>query len=358
LNNFEDCSNDCVNNIIEAYYNGNVQYLNNIIIKQTSSDSFPKNNEFGNDCYNLTIGDKCIGNEFGTDYHDKECGDSFVYNNCEYVSNAEDNWKTEKVGGIDQGLDKSKFANMSVSEVLDMILYPTINPTVNPTPYASISYSNTLIEVGTTLPASTLLKPIYSRGIVNYTNADGNTFYTGDKITESWSADWFGTTSEEKQYKVTYTVTLDKGPELLNNKGQATNTTTNGSSYPAPYPGGTKTSNEITITAVYPYYANTTTITEMTKQTVINYFTSNVTAEILIPDETANNKFELHVPTTVTIESIKQLNTINNKYDIDVSMVSKETTTYNNMTYNVYVRTDVITDMQGPSKYQIKFKKG
>jgi hypothetical protein len=317
MNNFDGCSNDCVNNVMEAYYQGNIQYLNNIIFKQTETTGFPKNNEFDNDCYNLTIGDNCVGQDFGTDYHDKDCGSNVVIqdSNCAYVSNAGDDWKTEKVGGVAANLSKSDLDNKTVSEILDMILYPTLQPTVTQ-PSVSLSYSN-LVKVGITLPTSAQLTKSNSRGSVTYTNANGDKYYAGAVTNETTTdnpSGWFGTAAEEKQYSATYAVTFAAGAQLLDNKGAASTVSS--------YDGGTKSAS-ITINAVYPYYVNNgSTIETMVEQSLINYYTEqtiNVETKVM---ETTDQKFEIDLPTSITkITSCYQYNPVSGKYDITVTMV-------------------------------------
>jgi hypothetical protein len=267
-----------------------------------------------------------------------------------YVSSAEDSWKTSAVGGVSANMSPSDFEGKTLSEVFDMILYPTLQPTVTQ-PSVTLTYSgSTLILAGQILPAINTVVTSTNRGTTTYTNKDGNKYYAGEVTTSSltMSPDSWGVAAVEGKYVMTFSATFGDGPVLCDNKG--------GVSTVSSYKSGTKTTTK-TISCVYPVYINSSEITTMTSMTK-DYF-SEVEISVTIPMETSDNKFEIQLPDSVKLVSVKQLNTLNNTYDIDVSMVNAES--INNETYNKtyvrYVRTTDTKDIQGSSQYKIRIKK-
>ena len=284
--------------------------------------------------------------------------DGDIEESKQYISNAGADWKTESVGGISGGLKKDSdiLSNKTICEMLDMLLYPTLQPVVEEQPSISITLPSTqksLIEVGSKLLTEASMKKNIkiNRGRVTYKNADDDYFYAGDVESEELTITgnkWDQIADDEKEYVIDYTVYFLPGPKLLDNKG--------GESTLKPYAGGHE-HKDIKIHAVYPIYINTVNIGSMTSQSLKDYITGVTLTDINIPAETYDNKFEIHVPRGVKITSVKQFNTIANAYNLTINMVKVGTTTHNGVEYDRYVRTTDSGSRQGASKYQIIIKK-
>ena len=297
-----------------------------------------------------------------TDTHnaDKTALEEDIEESKLYDSEAKSSWETVEVGGIAAGTNPSAFEGKTISEVLDSILYPTLQPNIETEPSVKLTYNNNstsgaqiIITVGDIIPLEDSFGKVDDRGKVSYTNAAGNTFYAGAAHGQTLtvnSGGALGGVTTENTYTVTYSATFAAGPKLLDNKG--------GESTVASYPGGTKTATKVFI-AVYPIYINSSKIDTVTEYTKKNYLASTgvTLTDINIPAETYDNKFELHIPEGVKITSVKQFNTIANAYNLTINMVKVGTTTHNGKSYDRYVRTTDSGSRQGASKYQIIIKK-
>lgn len=289
----------------------------------------------------------------------KKQKDSLFIGSCQitdvYNTNAEDSWVTEKVGGL-PSTSATTMKTKTVSEVLDMILYPTKQPTKTD-PSVTLTYGgslSTLIKVGTTLPSKSDFTATVSKGTLTYKNAAGDTNYAGEPGDEVFYINdgdtLWGTSSGEGTYTVKCVVPFAEGSKPLDNKG--------GESTLDAYAGGDVTSNTISFVSVYPIYSNTSAIKTMTEQTLLNY-NSNVSIDLSIPDEIDGtlDKFRFSLPYNVGIVSVYQFNTLTKAFDISIKVESDGTETRNSMTYNKYVRTKDMFDTQGTSKYRLTIKK-
>ena len=284
--------------------------------------------------------------------------DNDIEESKQYISKAGDDWKTESVGGVSGGLKKDSdiLSNKTICDMLDMILYPTLQPIVEP-PTITLSLPSTqkkLISVGTILltESQAFKSTSKSRGSVNYDNANGDRYYAGPVENESLTItddNRWGQPSEEKKYTIDYSVTFGLGAELLDNKGAK-------STVPK-YKGGTL-NERVVIKSVYPIYINSNgDIKNVNKTYIVDYFDGYTISDVVIPEETDDNKFEIHIPVGVNITSVKQYNPLTKDYTETINMISNGDITYNGIVYNKYVRTKISTDSQGESKYKITFKK-
>lgn len=290
-----------------------------------------------------------------TQKHDEDIEDAMLYH-----SKAEENWLTEPVGGVAGKLDRTKFEGKTISDVLDDILYPTLQPEITQ-PSVTLSYGGNktngqvvVIKVGSTLPNEDGIVKEYSRGKVSYKNADGDTYYAGvwksDTFTMTDNA--FGGVAAEKRYTVSYNVTFNDGAKLLDNKGH--------DSTVASYKSKTTGTVYKYFDAVYPIYINTNKIDEMTEQPLKDYITSNQTLSVTIPPEKNGDlfRFEIHIPNSITLGTIKEYNGLSGKYDITVNMIYKGVIDKGGLSYKRYVRSeDIVGAKTTGSKYEIVINK-
>ena len=307
---------------------------------------------------------------------DKAALEDAIEDSMLYASAALDNWKTVAVGGIGVNTTPVSFEGKTISQVLDMILYPTLYPEVpSGKPSVSISYPASVFKVGTTIPAKTTFTTSDDRGNLAYATTAGNTYYAGAVTGSNTTIDkgvTFGGTFEDDVYTVTYTATFAAGAQPLNNKG-----TTEGVTMSA-YAGGTKTATT-TLYGVYPFYANNTSdITKVVEQSLKNYHLGGnvkvwtgasektVSGAIELTDlsiaaepQGTTDRFTIKVPAHLNVVHIRQYDTGSSKYaiDTDYMLANKTTETINGITYNVYKRTTNPQDYIGAAKFQVVIKK-
>lgn len=315
----------------------------------------------------VTTGEKAEASITGTKNEPKL--NITIPDNVKYNSEAADTWKTVAVGGIAKDTSPEAFKGKTLSNMLDDILYPTLQPVVTQ-PYVTIKYKNTapntnkpfIVEVGTLLPnkdASLTNGFTYTpnRGTVSIKNADNHTYYAGavdeSKRSLTMTDDAWGKAAAEKQYVINYKDWFTDGADLLDNKGGAATVT----KWTAKY---NTTAATVKIDAVYPIYANTGSISTLTKQPILDYILEAVQYEVSIPAETTNNKFTFDIPSSIKskLGKVLQYNPNSGKYDKEVPVVPlDDTITYNGVVYSRYVRTIDISSSQGASKYQININK-
>jgi len=247
---------------------------------------------------------------------------------------------TRKVGGLDASTI-GQLKDRKISEILMDILRPdVIEPSVSTPASVSISYNNpTLIEVGSTLPSKSDISSVIDNGVWS-----DETPYSGGSgsVTLNMTPNKWGTSSIEGKYIISGSVTFEEGGIPKDNFGDE---------YPEKqYLGGTETSNEITITSIYPIYINDgDDITVMVKH-IVDYidgaeFEVTIPAEIETPEPT---KFMIQVPYEFTTFEVKKYNQLTDKYDIDVPMVFDS---------NMYIREDNTYTNTTSTQYKIKLKK-
>ena len=306
---------------------------------------------------------------------DKAALENAIEDSMLYASAALDNWKTVAVGGIGVNTTPVSFEGKTISQVLDMILYPTLYPKVpSGKPSVSISYPTSVFKVGTTIPAKTAFTTSDDRGNLDYATTAGNTYYAGAVTASDTTINKgaFGGTFGDDVYTVTYTATFAAGAQPLNNKG-----TTEGVTMSA-YAGGTKTATKI-LYGVYPFYVNNTSdITNVVEQSLKNYHVGGnvtvwtgadkktVTGAIELTDlsiatepQGTTDRFTIKVPAHLNVVHIRQYDTNSSKYaiDTDYMLANKTTETINGITYNVYKRATNPSDYIGAAKFQVVIKK-
>lgn len=256
----------------------------------------------------------------------------------------------EKLGGIAAGTKVSDLDGMTISSVLDTLIFPTIQPTVQ-APSASISLKggvSNIKEIGSAGYTQADFTTSWNPGAIMIGNTKQNNragekqsdvIYAGTEsngIPETVSA---GTANF--YYKVNYAA----GPAPLDSKGQPA------TSYTA-LQAGSVTSGALATYGVYPFFANVQNDT-VSKLALTNAttFTQKLAAE-------GPNKHVFKLPHTIT--KVEMLNTLSNQYEeyglenftktqeqIDVQS--------NQVQYNVYTRNDA--GFNGETTYKITYSK-
>lgn len=280
--------------------------------------------------------------------HDTNKDDLYI-GNCKMTDNfnvgeINDDANTIAVGG----LKASKLGDLkdkSMSQIIMDIVCPLTYPTVTTDPSITISYSGSkLVKVNTKLPLKENISFTANRGKLS----DGSTYageLVNNKVTQVMSPDNWGGTSAETVYEITGTGEFADGEIPKDSHGNQYQS--------GQYKSGTVTTNQITITSVYPIYINTDKITEMTER-LVDYNTEQI-FRVTIPPEVDGtlDKFRVNLPSTFTSNStftVKQYNSLSGLYDIDINMVELEN--------NQYIRTTDKKDTKtGIAKYEIKLKK-
>lgn len=198
----------------------------------------------------------------------------------------------------------SKLENLTLQKFAERLLTKEINPVVTP-PSASISISGLaagLQEIGTqatlsftsTFNRGNVKKGWGDKAIMNayYSGLPTSYTYTGPSLpsdaisstalTNSQSAADYIVTDGAQSWKVVVAYSAGDYQPLTNY----------GNNYSTKCAAGSKTSNTITITGVYPVYATTANITTLTKQNLVNKGTLTYT----MAGETASDKWTVQYP--------------------------------------------------------------
>lgn len=256
----------------------------------------------------------------------------------------------EKLGGISAGTTVAQLTGKTISEVLDTLIFPTIQPTVS-APSASISLKSgvsDIKEVGADGYTTSDFNTSFNRGSIKIGNTQ-QAFRAGEKTTDVIYA---GSEANGIPAKVTagttnfyYKASYASGPQPLDSKGN------NATSYTA-LPAGSVVSSAKATYGVYPFYANVANTAPsklpLTKDTT---FTAKLAAE-------GPNKHVFKLPHTVT--KIEMLNTLSGKYEV-YALENFTTGTEviqvqgNNVTYNTYTRNDA--GFNGETTYRITYSK-
>lgn len=364
-----DGNNNGVYHIVSIGADGEVSKLSDIFVTDNLSNRIDKfeeevSNEFGNvrdeiSDVNDVINDRIDKTEERIDKEFEDIREELVSSN-EYVSEVPEHWLTEKIGGVEQGLNKEDelLTGKTVNQMLDVLLYPTVQPEIVE-PSISFEYNDDkVVYVGHIVQHfddEKIYATSFSRGSVSYENADGNYFYTGDaegKISiDNNIEDDNGELRfvSEGIYAIKYSVNFANGPKLLDNKKNDATVES--------YKSG-KLEKEEFVHVVYPIFVNNGIHIKDLQTNKVDYLVEECLFEVEIPNENETKKFEIHVPSTVLMDEVKQYNTISDTYNIPVELEQIEDITHPGYSvyYNVFVRTTDNTDIQGVSKYQIKLK--
>lgn len=256
----------------------------------------------------------------------------------------------EKLGGIAAGTKVSDLEGKTISEVLDTLIFPTIQPTVT-APSAKISLKggvSNIKEVGATGYTEENFTVTFDRGSIKIGSTEQNKRageLTSDVIYAGSEQNGIPATVSEGTSNFYYKVNYAAGPAPLDSKGQPA------TSYVA-LVAGSVTSPALATYGVYPFYANVSNAEAsklpLTKDTT---FTVKLAAE-------GPNKHIFKLPYTVT--KFETLNTLSNQY-VECALENFTKTTEQisvnstNKEYNVYTRNDA--GFNGELTYRITYSK-
>lgn len=266
--------------------------------------------------------------------------------NVTYASKLDNSIATvNALGGIKAGTKVSELKGKEISDVLDILIFPTIQPTkVDP----SLSLSTTkakLVKVGTTVYATSDISSTVSRGEIRINNAKKQD-YAGEAGDVTITAPT-GSTFTYGSNVYSGSVTFAAGPTPLDSKGGTATSI-------LAYPGGTKTAS-LTVKATYPFYfTDKTDLTKVTEYPLVDPGTKTFEISYELPAENGAVNHVLKAATAHTITKIEMLNTLSGKYEtisLDANFV-KTTETINKVPYDVFTR----TGKNGATKFRITYK--
>lgn len=282
-------------------------------------------------------------------------------NNSKYNSAMDDGLATvDKLGGIPAGTTAGDLKKKTLSEVFDDLLFPTVDPTFI-APSASLSLKSTTTtpmvqEVGATgasVPTAASFNTSFNRGKINIAGVEkqkrageldtANSFIYINTATNKT----FPTSIAEGATTYKYRAAYKQGPQPLNSKG---------GNYGDPLPAGHVDSAAVTITGVYPYFANSANNATVAKLALT---TSNTLSALAFKAE-GPNKHTFKLPAKYTLTNVTMLNTLSGKYE--AFGTSKFTVTTESITvqgtavdYKVYTRND--SGFSGEATFNITFTK-
>lgn len=268
----------------------------------------------------------------------------------------------------------SRLENLTLQEFAERLLTKEINPVVTP-PSASIAISGLaagLQEIGT--QATLSFTSTFNRGNVKKgwgDKATMNAYYSGLPTTYTYTgpslpSDPVSSTALTDSQSAADYVVVDGAQSwkvaVAYSAGDYQPVTNYGNNYSTKCAAGSKTSNTITITGVYPVYATTANITTLTKQDLVNKGTLTYT----MAGETASDKWTVQYPASWgTIKGFKvaeaDSNTFNymggGKAESLLQWVATDTTkdVNDNATDVAYKQYKFNGAMQGVMKLQMEF---
>lgn len=209
----------------------------------------------------------------------------------------------QSVGGIPAGTTVAELDGDSVKEILNDLLFPTVEPTYqNPnnsfTENAAAYYEvndTTSISFTATLDRGQIL---LNGSFQDFRSGPPNSYFYTDPSANSYGpVDVSTSVNPDVQTPGTYLVTqgiqtwtsriaYDQGPQPLDNKGAPTG---------SPWPAGTTNSKSVSLEGVYPLFATTVDINTLTKQNLISMSTS-VTPGYTLVAETGGAKQQFEIP--------------------------------------------------------------
>lgn len=213
---------------------------------------------------------------------------------------------TEKLGGIAAGTKVSALKGRKITEVLDDLIFPTVQPTKTD-PSVSLSLKSTyknIQEVGANGPVLNNFTTTFNQGTIKIGNTTtgvragaktSDLIYAGTEsnpVTETAGVVTLGTTNYF--YKVNYAA----GDEPKDSKGNPATSFTQ-------LPAGSKVSSALPIYGVYPFYG-TTTDTNIVNKTVTKLtLTKDLSFTCTLAAEAADSKQVIKIPHTVTKIELK-----------------------------------------------------
>lgn len=287
--------------------------------------------------------------------------DTTLESNLMYNSELEDSLATVQAhGGIPVGTTVADLKKKTLSQIFDDVIFPTVNPTYD-APTASLSLKNTsttpiVQEVGTTgstVPTESSFNTSFNPGAIKIAGVKkldraGSLKPAPDSfiyINGSTSNKTLPTTIAEGATTYKYRAAYNEGPQPLDSKGN---------NYETPLAAGYVESGTVTVTGVYPYFANKANEAD-NKLPLSTSTTINVVYAAEGP-----NKHYFKLPAKYTLTKVELLNTLSGKYEnfgVDKFDVTTESIQVqgNSVDYKKYTRND--SGFKGTSTFNITFSK-
>ena len=289
-------------------------------------------------------------------------GSTLQVDGLKFTSNYETNLDPElatltAIGGIPAGTQVKKYKDKPLSNVIDDLLFPTIQPTaVAPKVTLSLkSGQNSVREIGSNSPVVSNFTTSWDAGSIKIGNSVQAT-RAGEKQSDVIYRGVEANVVNDEPTKVTkgatqyyYKVYYSKGPDPKDSKGNAASSL-------VALPEGSIVSSAVTINGVYPFYANTTT-DNIANGTVTKLALTNSTSfTTTLAGESATVKHTFKLPHLITKIELKDPfgNWVAQKLEefpkttenIDVNGTSVE--------YNVYTRNQ---GQNGATEFKITYSK-
>lgn len=266
----------------------------------------------------------------------------------------------EDFGGIPAGTTVAQLKAKTISQVLDDLIFPTVQPTkTDPTATLTLKSgfsNNGVYEVGAPAPADpTNFTKGYTLGQILIAGVKKQD-YAGDKTAEvlyygsSEANTELPTEIPEGATVYNYKVTFAAGPQPLDSKGG------NATSI-SKYSGGSAT-GKATINGVYPLFATTANIATLTKQALTNG--TQLTFKAPSEGDGSAGRHAFKIPAKYTLTKVEKLNTLSNQYeDVGVSYfgtvtTANETVQGKAVSYKTYKANGILG---GEATYRITFSK-
>ena len=211
------------------------------------------------------------------------------------------------------------FTNQTFEEMMNAMLYPTLNPTLtNPSSTFTLSQAG-FREINETTALN--FSSTFNQGSINpqYTSASNkrsglpNTYnYTGTGVSSNPS-----TSLSDSETVASYTVlagaqnwtgsvSFDAGVQPKDSVG---------GDFDSPLPAGTTAAITRTITGVYPVFATTASLGVMTKQS-LQAMTTNITVDVVTESGGGGAKQTVDIPDAwASITGLQQFNTLSGTFD-------------------------------------------
>jgi hypothetical protein len=302
---------------------------------------------------------------------DKEKVDSL---STTYNSNMPDDLQvTDNHGGIKKGVTAGELKTKTWAQLMDDILFPTVQPTVN-APSASVALSNGfsnngIYEIGAAAPAAgTSVKGSFNRGTVTVIGQPNKNRAGALIEDESYVATGAG--SQELPEKIVlgamtykYHAAYGEGDELVDSKGNKATVT------PNPLSAGSIDSSNVTIYGTYPYFSNgvmaSTSSNELSslpasfvdnaKFGSLIRIDNNIQIAAKFASEAEHStKARLYVPATKKVTAVKAMNALTGKFDVDFTAWEMLADTVNQTVQGTEVAYKVWTTtggLQGGNQY-------
>lgn len=291
-----------------------------------------------------------------------------------YNSNMPDDLQvTDNHGGIKKGVTAGELKTKTWAQLMDDILFPTVQPTVN-APSASVALSNGfsnngVYEIGAAAPAAgTSVKGSFNRGTVTVVGQPNKNRAGALIEDESYVATGAG--SQELPEKIVlgamtykYHAAYGEGDELVDSKGNKATVT------PNPLSAGSIDSSNVTVYGTYPYFSNgvmaSTSSNELSSLPASFVDNAKFGSLIRIDNNTQiaakfaseaehSTKARLYVPATKKVTAVKAMNALTGKFDVDFTAWEMLADTVNQTVQGTEVAYKVWTttgSLQGGNQY-------